>query len=241
MRHQPKSVCVYEGISPVTGQAIVVILTNIVTWSENPKTGGDLVQAWILLRDIAPHKAVSTGDNKAVCGDCPLRPTKNGKNMCYVTTHFAPLSIWRSYKSGNIPFVSPKDFVNPYGRGIRQGAYGDPAMAPYEVWAELEKTTKHIGTSYTHQWQEEFFDPRMNEFAMASVETTEQKHRANAKGMRTYRILDDISLLEADEIQCPHETKGVQCTDCGLCSGSRKGAKSIAIVPLKSAITKNRS
>tara|TARA_Y100000401_G_scaffold9929_1_gene6795 strand:+ start:2635 stop:3348 length:714 start_codon:yes stop_codon:yes gene_type:complete len=230
---------VWKGRSVIDSKPIVLILSNVTRPSLNVKTGWE-VQAWIMREDIAPHKAVSTGDNRSVCGDCPLKPKLNGDNMCYVTTHQAPLSVWKSYKKGNIPYIKPKDFVNKYGRPLRQGAYGDPAFVPYEVWEELEKSTDKIGTSYTHQWKTDFFDERMKEFSMASVESLEDKKLANAMDMRTYRMVSDVSEIEDDEIQCPNETKGTLCADCGLCSGNRKGAKNIAIVPIKSAITNNR-
>jgi len=56
--------------------------------------------------------------------------------------------------------------------------------------------------------------------------------RAHAAGWRTFRVTPWNALdLQRGEIECPADSRGVQCIDCGLCDGSRVGdkRKSIAI------------
>jgi len=82
-------------------------------------------------------------------------------------------------------------------------------------------------TSYTHQWEtnKEFAD-----FSMASVDNVAEKERAKELGFRTFRVVNDESEIDTDEIMCPNYTVGIQCIDCKLCSGNKVKAKNIAIV-----------
>ena len=48
-------------------------------------------------------------------------------------------------------------------------------------------------------------------------------------GWRTFRIINEGDTLMPREIICPNVTKGVQCKDCLLCSGTSLKAKNIAI------------
>lgn len=36
--------------------------------------------------------------------------------------------------------------------------------------------------------------------------------------------------LLADEVQCPYQTRGVQCAACNLCAGGARKAKSVAVL-----------
>jgi len=72
--------------------------------------------------------------------------------------------------------------------------------------------------------------PEYAKFSMASVENLKQKADAQAKGYRTYRIVEDVAEIATDEVLCPNTSKGVQCRECGLCGGLRSKAKNIAIV-----------
>ena len=65
-------VVLYEGPSLLDGQPIVVIATGLARLSANPKTG-DMVQTWVLCRDVDPFAAIHNGQDVSVCGDCPLR------------------------------------------------------------------------------------------------------------------------------------------------------------------------
>ena len=50
----------FEGISPLTGQKIVCIITGLKTSTSNEKTG-DMLQTWILLQDHKPNEAHKNG------------------------------------------------------------------------------------------------------------------------------------------------------------------------------------
>ena len=64
-----KGYVLHEGPSPFDGQPIVSIAT---LHSSNRKTG-DMVQTWILPRDLHPLDAVKTGQDSCICGNCPHR------------------------------------------------------------------------------------------------------------------------------------------------------------------------
>ena len=88
------------------------------------------------------------------------------------------------------------------------------------------KTEKNsFNTGYSHQWHK----VKVNKSFMASVDSLQEKARANAKGYRTFRVTVKNDLAK-DEIFCPSDTnKNITCKTCGLCDGTRK-AKNIAIL-----------
>ena len=70
----------------VDGVEVVAVATNIVRKSENIKTD-DMIQTTIMPVDVSPLEAAKTGLDKAVCGECPLRPITAKANdtvPCYV-------------------------------------------------------------------------------------------------------------------------------------------------------------
>ena len=225
----PSSVIIWRGYSPADGAPLVAIVTNLRRPSENRKTG-DMAQVYILRSDVRPADMVRDGLDVSTCGNCPLRPTvADGGPSCYVNVGWLG-RLWDSIPSlsnWNAGIVG--DYCAAVNLPIRDGAYGDPAMLPGSVWDSLHKASKR-GTSYTHQWQEDWTPRAMAQFAMASVQTVSEKRRANAMGYRTYRVTDGD--LEPDEILCPESTRGVACADCGLCAGNRVDAKNIVIRPL---------
>jgi hypothetical protein len=70
-----KSVEVWRGPSPIDGAPIVMIMTGLSpkSPSRNSKTG-PMVQTHIVRQDMAPVVAMMGGHDRAICGDCPLRP-----------------------------------------------------------------------------------------------------------------------------------------------------------------------
>ena len=214
----------WRGASAFDGKPIMVIATAMYTPSANPKTGW-MIQIWILVEGMPPVEAMMQGEDASICGDCNLR-----RSECYVTTlHFT--GMWKKAIREGID-ISPKKFGSLARKRhlpIRLGAYGDPAMVPLWVWQHLGSMPK--GSGYTHQW--EWADVQFGELVMASVETLEKKEEANAKGYRTFRILDKDDVNEAvlatDEVMCPNYTQGTQCRTCGLCGGLRSKAKNVAI------------
>ena len=75
-----KTVEAWRGPSPYDGTPIVLILTGLSPLaseqSGNRKTGA-MVQSYILRQDMSPIVAVMSAADRAVCGDCSLRPAAN--------------------------------------------------------------------------------------------------------------------------------------------------------------------
>jgi hypothetical protein len=206
-----------------------VILTGIKHKSHNPKTE-DQVQCWVMPEEQAPHEAVKSGCDEAVCGSCKKRPALNaeGKSTgpCYVTTFRAPLSVYRADERGGYPETEPAAAsAQLQGRHVRAGAWGDPAAAPFEMWTALFSQAKGH-TAYTSQWQRADFDWRFGSIAMLSCDTPEEYAKARASGHRTFRTRLPTEPVLAGEIECPASAEAghrTSCNRCGLCDGT-KGA-----------------
>lgn len=215
---------IWEGASLIDGAPLVVVAT---TGSKNSKTG-DMLQTWIIRADVEPHAAIKSGQDVSVCGTCPHRGDGTGRGRtCYVLVHNAPLSIYRAYKRGSYSKVDAREAGR--GRVVRLGSYGDPLAVPLDVWRELvSESTGHTG--YTHLWQAGLATAaEAGELVMASADSVEQAEQATAAGWRYFRTRDIGEAVPATEIDCPSE-RGIECADCGLCSGTtRKGARSVSI------------
>ena len=215
-----KGYVVYEGPSAINGDPIVAILT---LKSNNVKTG-NMAQLWIMARDIAPHIAKKEGNDDAVCGDCPI------KKECYVLTFQGPLSVWNAYQRGtyeNISYMLENDrewnaelIMILFQLIIRFGAYGDPAALPKWLIELIARLCKDF-TGYTHQWDKPGFN-FLNNYFMASVESVSQHIYAQSLGFRTFRIKSQNMPIGDTEIECPADSKGLQCIDCMLCNGSKQ-------------------
>ena len=224
------SAVIWEGKSPYDGAEIMVLAVCIKDPSKNRKTGW-MIQIYILVKSVSPVEAVKLGLDASVCGNCSMRWNNGGG--CYVL----PIWITPTWKKGlEAPRITPTELAklaNKYNTPIRQGAWGDPAFVPMDVWEELENAVSNKkGSSYTHQW--EWVSPEYAKFSMASVENLKQKADAQALGYRTYRMVDDESEIVEDEMLCLNSSRGIQCRDCGQCGGNRSKAshrqKNIVIV-----------
>jgi hypothetical protein len=242
MTDKPTGVVFYAGPSRIDGAPIVAIAT---LKTANAKTG-NLIQTWILRSDQHPLAAIHSGDDRAICGDCPLRglvaqrdntgETVNTDRACYVLVQQAPAQIYKSYIAGSYPQLSTEHAPQLAGRGLRYGSYGDPVAVPLRAWDKLAKMcTGKAEPGYTHQW-------RLKKFAawrtrvMASTHTIAENEAATAAGWRTFRTLAPGQKLAPNEIHCPASIEGnfrATCEQCGACNGRRNMAdarKSIAIV-----------
>ena len=224
------SAVIWEGKSPYDGAEIMVLAVCIKDPSKNRKTGW-MIQIYILVKSVSPVEAVKLGLDASVCGNCSMRWNEGGG--CYVL----PIWITPTWKKGlEAPRITPTELAklaNKYNTPIRQGAWGDPAFVPMDVWEELENAVSNKkGSSYTHHWER--VSPEYAKFSMASVENLKQKADAQAKGYRTYRIVDDESEIVEDERLCLNSSRGIQCRECGECGGNRSKAshrqKNIVIV-----------
>jgi hypothetical protein len=206
----------YEGASVLDGAPIVAIATLS---TSNRKTG-DMVQTWILRSDINPVEASKQKLDGSICGNCPQRQSTGG--ACYVNIGQAPNSIYKAYKNNRYPkFDIDKHGAYLSNRMIRLGAYGDPAAMPYSINAELVLLASgHTG--YTHQIAHKNFDKRYINICMVSADSPKQAKKYQAQGAKTFRVaLADDGLFD-NELECLSDSKGINCTDCGLCDGQTK-------------------
>jgi hypothetical protein len=224
---KPPGYVLYDGPSRHDGSRILAIVTNTntATPSRNEKTG-DMAQVWVLSANQAPHQAIQTGADRAVCGDCPLR-----RSICYVQTQRAPLAVYRAWQRGAYPRLSPSEVQ--IAKPIRFGAYGDPAAVPTDVWRQLSAAGRGR-TGYTHGWRTR---PSLRGLVMASTETADQTRDAWSRGWRTFRVKAASDPVLEGEIVCPASAeagrlRGVKttCQACLLCDGARTHDRRKSIV-----------
>jgi hypothetical protein len=213
---------IYEGPSRLDGAPIVVIAVGLKQRSTNTKTG-EMVQTYILRRDMPPADAIKTGADASICGACPHRGDGTGKGRsCYVTIMHGPRGVWMAYQRGNYPKADP----DVAGRMVRLGTYGDPAAVPIVVWQRLLKDAAGW-TGYTHQWKS--IHPAWAKLCMASVDSEAELHLAQAKGFRTFRVTPSAhENIKGLEIICPASEEAgklTQCEDCRACMGTSGKAR----------------
>lgn len=213
----------YSGPSQLDSKPIVAIAT---VGSRNRKTG-DMIQTWILRRDVDPIEAIKSGKDSSICGDCYHRgsgretsPVPRGTasvprpRTCYVNVGQAPLAIWRAYQRGSYARGTLAELPD---RPLRMGAYGDPVAVPWHAWQGLHD--RKVWTGYTHQWRQLIATPFRN-VLMASCDGPVEAMEAARAGWRAFVVqpLDE----PGDGILCPSVSHGTPCASCGLCSGLQK-------------------
>lgn len=226
-------VILYQGPSLIDGAPIVVIANRIVSDSDNIKTGA-MVQTFILRADMRPLDAARLGYDYSICGHCPHRPSNAGS--CYVNISRSVESVYGAFARGRYarPHVDYDTAILPelFADSIfRLGSYGDPAAAPFRVWAQATARVK-ARNGYTHQWRE---FPQFAALCMASVDSETEALEARASGWRTFRVrAASAPLMAGSEIACPASEeagKRTTCSACKACGGTSARAKvSIAIV-----------
>ena len=223
----------YEGPSEIDGKPIVVII-NKLNGSKNIKTG-DVVQSFIIRSDINPVKALQTGDDLSICGECEHRPSKaknTGAAPCYVNVGRSVFMVYNAYKRGRYTRSDPATIAAALkDKIVRLGTYGDPFAAPYHIWSNITRyTQKTIG--YTHQWQNAKFNPvEWAPLVMASADNIDQAAHANLLGMRVFRVSIGLD-RQPLEVICPASSEGGKktlCSSCKLCSGTSIQALDIVI------------
>lgn len=221
---KPNGVVLYEGKSLFDGRAIVVIVTGFRIKSHNDKTG-NMLQSWILCKNISPIEAVATNKDKAICGTCKLKKMR----ACYVNLVREPKHVWEAYKRGNYPKFDDSMLEYFKDRTIRIGSYGDPCCLPIEVWQKVLSVCKSH-TSYTHAWK--YCDEKYKDICMASVDTEKEYKLAISKGWRTFRTRLDTDRILENEFVCPASKEGgykTDCATCGACKGNRAMSKTPVI------------
>jgi hypothetical protein len=232
----PRGVIVWQGLSPITGDPIGAFLT---VESTNEKTGysgkgysveDNMMQLWIMRTDIPPVEAINTGEDRAICGDCPLRGLNGKERACYVVVAQGPTSVYRAFKNGSYPVADSimlKALIN--GRKVRLGAYGDPTMVPFHVIKMLvDFASGHTG--YTHQWPN--VPAEWATILMASADSVADRRNARNKGWRSFYVVpkgtDITAIPNAVECMATREKNPRKCIECLACAGTR-GKKSVAV------------
>lgn len=211
---------------------LVVIATGFTRKSSNPKTG-DMIQIWILVRRQNPVRALKTGADWIVCGNCKHRGRRGKGRTCYVRVANAPLGVWKAYRRGRYPYLNGSAIEQMFSdRRVRFGAYGDPVHIPFAITRAIALSAERW-TGYTHQWQNPAY-AGYRSFLMASCDTVSEYAQAKTDGWRTFRVRSANETLYGSEIACPaSEEMGhrTTCAKCGLCNGAKQSdaRKDIAI------------
>lgn len=202
----------YQGPSVLDGKPIVGIATFA---SDNRKTG-DMIQTWILRSRIDPVRALQTGGDSSICGDCYHRGSSDRPRTCYVNLGQAPLGVYRAFKRGVYPKGRLADAIAQHGgKPVRMGAYGDPVAVPFEAWTGVRDA--RLWTGYTHQWLRREAQP-FRDVLMASCDSPSEMMQAAMMGWRTFSVTAIGAEAPSDSILCPSD-QGAQCSTCGLCRG----------------------
>ena len=229
---KPNGMILYQGPSLLDGSPIVVIAGGLNAGSKNAKTG-NMIQTYILRSDMEPTKAVFTGADSAICGNCPHRGTALGDSntgrTCYVNVGQGPLQVYRAFKRGIYPVADASLAGLVLGRNVRLGTYGDPAAVPNHVWESLlVGSSGHTG--YTHQWK---IAPQLRALVMASADSENDAREAHAAGWRTFRVALPCDAPKIDnEVSCPASAEAgrkLTCDKCLACSGANGRRGSIVI------------
>jgi len=241
-RKKPTGYVIYDGPSLADGKPIVVIAT---IKSGNSKTG-NMIQTYIIRKDIDPRLANKTGEDFSICGYCPhkgeaMTPAspdygkyKLAKNRtCYVRIDQGVLIVYKAYHRGIYPVAYGHNAIAAIGRGrvVRLGTYGDPAIVPSYVWESL-LSLADSWTGYSHQSGLATADYRPD-LTMHSADTLQDAQRAWRNGERTFRIVANVKdIVKGKETLCPASEEAgrrTTCDKCKLCRGNSIKAKSIAI------------
>ena len=238
---KPLGVILYIGPSRIDGKRIVLIATLS---TDNEKTG-NMIQTWILLADTPPIEAINTGDDKAICGDCPLRgivealanktgkhSTRNRMRGCYVSVKNAPRAVYDAFKRGRYEYWDKETHAQYFeGRKLRLGAYGDPVAVPLPIWKRVLPLC--VGwTGYSHQWKRIKYQ-RWSKYIMASTHSEAENALARRLGWRSFRTRTADQPIAPDEIVCPASDeagKRLTCETCLACCGGRPQQRSIVII-----------
>lgn len=239
---KPNGYVVFNGPSKLDGKPIVVVVTGFTKKSANPKTGGDLLQMWILCADMSPMSAVNSGADATICGNCIHRGiVVDGKNIerpCYVNVPFAPSGVWKAWKRGIYPTLTGKACRAMFkGRGVRLGAYGDPSAVPLVVLENLMRDTA-FGTGYTHQWRD---FPALAKWCMASADSEADRSFAKILGFRSFRVRSEADPVGDGEVVCPASKEAghkTTCDVCKACGGNEAKAKADIVIIVHGAAGK---
>jgi undecaprenyl pyrophosphate synthase len=168
---------------------------------------------------------------------CPfLPPAKGGQaeGGCYATGRIS------AQVANSVRAYSPSEAQAVIDRSARSARYlrdrvvGEPSSNGEEVDMEYLRSVAKLATDnnlvpfgYTHMWrrfapqqQEEL--QRLNYVMNASVESIADAEEAVRRGWRVFLVNDDVpnNTKIAGRVfrQCPEQTHGLTCAQCGLCA-----------------------
>ena len=214
LNNKPTGYLVYDGPSQLDGKPIVCIATLS---SNNEKTG-DMIQTWILRKDLRPLEAIAQNEDSSICGDCKHRGSGHGKQRsCYVSVYTAPTRVYDAFIRGRYPEKPLEEIVG--GRSIRFGSYGDPAALPLNLLVNAAKASAGY-TAYTHSWKH--IAPEYRQICMASVDSRQEYLEAKCLGWRTFRTRLSTHKVYSRELICPASAENNirTCETCLACCGT---------------------
>ena len=132
-------VIAWQGESRLNHKPIHLVLTGFGDHaSKNTKTG-EMIQSWILVKDMWPLEALKTGQDEAICGDCKMRGDKMVGRRCYVSVATGMRWVGVNLHKDLYPHMYHTDVGAEMlkGKSLRVGTYGDPAAVPRYVWKGL--------------------------------------------------------------------------------------------------------
>lgn len=228
----------YSGPSMIDGAPIVAIATGLSgKGSANAKTGA-MVQVWIIRADMDPITASRIGADASVCGDCPHRgeadPAKTSGwargRSCYVNLVQAPRSVFATFRRGGYRPIALDAFADAVrGRGLRLGAYGDPAAVPFHIWQAVCPAAAFVN-GYTHQWRR---FPELAAWCMASADSEADRAAARVLGFRVFRVRTAEEAVADREVICPASEeagKRTVCASCKACGGHSAKARADIVI-----------
>jgi hypothetical protein len=239
----------YRGPSRLDPTRRIVVVAIGFDGARNSKTGPGMVQIYIMAE---PTQAVPTpalaarlqGGDKGACGTCPFQgiyaPTTgeriDGTRACYVHLGQGPAQVAKALAAGvyeDWTGATAGQIADMFtGRGVRLGAYGDPAAMPYTLLRALVRRAA-FWTGYTHSPDAA---PYLRAYCMASAHSPAHALALQAKGWRTFRVAPkgDVRRM-AGELLCPASKEAghkLQCGDCQACDGHHKGRRANVMIPL---------
>jgi len=203
MKPKHNTYCIYDGPSQLLWaktQPIIVCMSNCQTNNDdwNIKTG-DMLQTYIIMRNIHPQDAIDSGQDVCICGNCKHMKTwkkdpRTGKykrvRTCYVNIGKGTTAVWESFQRGNVPVVSSivgATIAWVSGKELRIGSYGDPVAAPFPIWNDMLRYS-HGHRGYTHQWRDPIAQP-FKGIIQASCDTYADQAEASKAGWGTFTVL----------------------------------------------------
>ena len=183
---------------------------------------GPMAQMWVLPVETSPVDLYRAGKDVRVCGtDCPARSkASGGYGWCYLDMR-NPQRVWWMDQGayGRIDVLDRWEAKALHGLDLRLGAWGDPAVLPFEVVEALARSVRSW-TGYTSLWR--VCDDRFRRYLCASVHTPAEYETARLLGWTPFRVrLPDEPLLPG-EYECPASDQAgnrLTCATCGACNG----------------------